>query len=49
MSGFMRLAVRCQTVIPKDVFFYLSLTPMIDSFSCIPSVSESGFLIMQSL
>ena len=25
------------------LFFYLSLTPMIDSFSCIRFISESGF------
>ena len=34
---------------PEGQIFYLSLTPMIDSFSCIPFISESGFLIMQSL
>ena len=32
----------------EDRFFCLSLTPMIDSSSCIPFISESGFLIMQS-
>ena len=48
-AGTTRLAEWCQTVIPRKRFFYLSLTPMLDSFSCIPFISESGFLIMQSL
>ena len=48
LSGITRLAEWCQTVIPSDGFFYLSLSSMIDSFACIPLISESGFLIMQS-
>ena len=34
---------------PRDGTLYLSLTHMIDSFSCIPFISESGLLIMPSL
>ena len=49
LSGIKRLAEWSQTVIPRDGFFYLSRTPMIDSFSCISFISESGLLIMQSL
>ena len=33
---------------PEGLFFYLSNTPMTGSFSCIPFISESEFLIMQS-
>ena len=47
LSGITTLAKWCQTVIPRYGVFYLSLTPMIDSFSSF--TSESGFLIMQSL
>ena len=36
-------------MIPMDRFFYLPLLPIKDSFSCIPFISERGFLIMQSL
>ena len=43
LSGITRLTEWCQTVIPRDGVFYLSLTPMIDSFSCILFISESGF------
>ena len=49
LSGITRLAEWCQTVIRSDGFFHLSLTLTIDSFSCIPFISESGHLIMQSL
>ena len=50
LSGITRLAEWCQTVMPRDRFFHLSFTPIIDSiFFYIPFTSESGFLIMQSL
>ena len=49
LSGITWLAEWCQTVIPRDGFLYLSFTPMMDSFSCITFISESGFFIMQSL
>ena len=30
-------------MIVRDGFFYLPLTPMVDSFSCTPSISERRF------
>ena len=36
-------------MIRRARFFYLSLKPMIDFFSYIPFISESEFLVMQSL
>ena len=37
-------------MIPRDGFCFLFLSPinMIESFTCIPFISECGFLIMQS-
>ena len=43
-SAITRLAEWCQTVIARDGFFYLPLTPMIDSFSCTPFIPERRFL-----
>ena len=43
LSDITRLASWCQTVIARDRFVFLPLTPMIYSFSCIPFISKRWF------
>ena len=40
LSGITKITGWCQTVIARDGFFYLPLTPMIDPYSCTHFISE---------
>ena len=52
LSGILKLAESCQTVILKDefIYFYILLTTISKILLfCIPFISERGFLILQPL